>query len=101
MVRAVELARLPFAAGWYLLKLLVLPVLIVTVALLVLGSDSGWFVVITGLCGVWAVVLVRLWLIKLRGVLRSLARGTVRISGDHHHRGTRRRRGGRRGGGRR
>lgn len=97
MATAVELAKLPFTAGWYLLKLVFLPALIVTVAYLLLGADSVWFVGITVVCGVWALALVRLWSIKLRGVLRALGRGTVQISGDDPYRGARRRRGRRRG----
>lgn len=101
MATALELAKLPFTAAWYLLKLLFLPALIVTVAYLVVGPSSPWFTGIALLTAVWAAVLVRLWLIKLRGVLRSLARGTIRISGHDLHSSPRRRGRRRRGGPRR
>lgn len=90
MATAIELAKLPFTALWMLVKLLFLPVLITFGAWLVLDSASPWFVGIALVCGLWALALVRLWGLKLRGTLRSLGRGTVRIKASRSRRGGRR-----------
>lgn len=89
------LLKLPFTAAWSLVKLLSLPALIVLAAGLVLGVGSLWFAAVVLVCGLWALALVRLWALQLRGVLASLKRGTVHVA---RGRGTR---GRRRGGGRR
>jgi hypothetical protein len=99
MGAAVGLLKLPFTAAWSLVKLLFLPVLTVAAVGLVLGSGSVWFSAVVLVCGLWALALVRLWRIQFRGVVRSLAWGTVRVSGLGE--GRRRARRGRRGGGRR
>lgn len=91
MGTAVGLLRLPFTAAWSLVKLLFLPVVLVAAAGLVLGTGSVWFGAVVLVCGLWALALVRLWWLQLRGVLRSLARGTVHVAGLG---GRRRRRGG-------
>ncbi len=98
MATAVRLLTLPFTAAWSLLRLLFLPVAVVAAAGLVLGTGSVWFAGSVLLCGLWALLLVRLWWLQLRGVLRSLARGTVQVDGLG--RGRRRVRRRRRGGGR-
>lgn len=98
MGTAVGLLRMPFSAAWSLVKLLFLPVLLVAAAGLVLGTGSVWFGAVVLVCALWVLALVRLWWLQLRGVLRSLARGTVHVDGLSARRGGRRRR---RGGGRR
>lgn len=94
MGTAVGLLRLPFSVAWSLAKLLFLPVLLVAAAGLVLGTGSVWFGAVVLVCALWVLALVRLWLLQLRGVLRSLARGTVHVDGLSARRGGRRRRGG-------
>lgn len=94
MGTAVGLLKLPFTAAWSLMKLLFLPVVIVAVAGLLLGVGSLWFGAVLLVCGLWALALVRLWLLQLRGVLASLKRGTVHVSGFSGRRAVRRRRGG-------
>lgn len=88
------LLKLPFVALWSLVRLLFLPVLIVAAAGLVLGTGSLWFGAVVLVCGLWALALVRLWSLQLRGVLASLKRGTVRVSRSSGRRAVRRRRGG-------
>jgi hypothetical protein len=95
MATAVTLLTLPFRAAWSLLRLLFLPVAVVAAAGLLLGPGSVWFGGLVLLCGLWALVLVRLWWLQLRGVLRSLARGTVQVAGPGRARPRRRRRGAR------
>jgi hypothetical protein len=93
MGTALGLLTLPFRAAWSLVKLLALPVLIVAVAALVLDTGSAWFGGVLAVCGLWALALVRLWRLRLRGELRSLARGTVHVDGRGGRERGRRRRG--------
>lgn len=79
MADAVHVATLPFRSAWRLFKVLFLPAAIATLAWLVFGLGTPWFVVIALLCGLWALVLVKLWWIQTSGELRSLARGTVSV----------------------
>jgi hypothetical protein len=76
MGTAVELLKLPFRVFWFLVKLLVLPVVIVAGAYVVLGAGSLWFAGIALVCAGFAVLLVWLWWLRVCGLLRSLARGT-------------------------
>lgn len=97
MATARELLKLPFTATWYLAKLLFWPAALVGVAWLgwrYLGLSSGWFAGICLVAGLLGLVLVRLWLFQVTGVLRSLARGTVRMNGYGPVRSRRRGRGG-------
>lgn len=83
MGTAAELLALPFRALWFLIKLLVLPVVIVAGAYLVCGGSSPWFVGVALVCVLFGALVVWLWWLWVRGVLRSLARGTstVRVAG--------------------
>lgn len=81
MGTALGLLTLPVRVAWSLVKLLALPVLLMTGAGLVLGTGSVWFAGVVLVCALWVLALVRLWLLQLRGVLRSLARGTVHVDG--------------------
>ena len=90
MAAAVRVATLPFRAVWRLFKLMVLPAGIVAVTWLFTGAASVWFFWTVLVCGVWALVLFNLWRVQIAGELRSLARGTVHISGGRSRRGGRR-----------
>lgn len=79
MADAVHVATLPFRIVWRLVKVLVLPVAITTLAWLIFGFGTSWFLGIALVCGLWALVLVNLWWIQTSGELRSLARGTVNV----------------------
>jgi hypothetical protein len=100
MVGVLELLRLPFRALWLLMKLLVAPVVIVAAAYLVLGAESLWFAGVVVVCVLFSALFVWLWALQVRGVLRSLARGTsmVRLA-SHRGRALRVRAGNRRRGG--
>jgi hypothetical protein len=100
MVGVLELLRLPFRALWFLVKLLVAPVVIVAAAYLVLGAESLWFAGVVVVCVLFSALFVWLWALQVRGVLRSLARGTstVRLA-SHRGRALRVRAGNRRWGG--
>lgn len=92
MAAAVRVATFPFRVVWRLCTLLALPVSLMALAWLVFGLASGWFFGIALFCGVWGLVMARLWWVQTTGELRSLARGTVRVGPA----GRRGKRGGRR-----
>lgn len=82
MATAWELIKFPFRALLRLVKVLALPALISVAAWWLLGMDSPVFVGIALLCGVWVLVMAHLWWLQVKGRLRSLARGAVRVSGQ-------------------
>ncbi|MGH3097928.1 MAG: hypothetical protein ACRDMV_18250 [Streptosporangiales bacterium] len=71
----------PFRALGRLVKLIVIPAALgVLTWWLWTWFDSGWFLGVTVLCGIWAAVVVYLWWLQLTGKLTSLERGEVRVS---------------------
>ncbi|WP_258348266.1 hypothetical protein [Saccharopolyspora gregorii] len=80
MSAAVDVALLPIRMGWRLVKLLLLPVLFGAGSLGLVAMGLGWMLGVTALCALWGLVMGRLWWLQVVGELRSLGRGTVRIS---------------------
>ncbi|MEV6226535.1 hypothetical protein AB0L88_01430 [Saccharopolyspora shandongensis] len=80
MADAVKVATLPFRALFRLIKFLLLPALFGALSVWLFSVlDAPWLLVLIGFCAVWALVMIRLWTVQVRGELRSLARGTVHV----------------------
>lgn len=88
MPKTWELLTWPFRALARLVKLLIVPggIGALTGWLWTL-CDATWLLVITIVCGVWAVAMVYLWWLQIMGRLHSLDRGAIRVArsgrGEH------------------
>ena len=78
-MRTRSLLLWPFAVLGAAVRLLIWPAVAAAICYLVL--PPGWFVVVAVLLGLYALVVLRLWLRTIRGVLSSMTRGTVTIRG--------------------
>lgn len=81
MAEAVDVALLPFRLAFRLVKLLFVPVACCAGALGLVWLGLTWCLPVAIVAGIWAVVMVWLWWLQVVGELRSIGRGTVRISG--------------------
>lgn len=78
MPSTLALLAWPFLAAWRLIKLLFLPVGIGT-GVWMLADPGPFLTTALIVCGVWALLMLRLWFITTRGRLRSLGRGTFKL----------------------
>lgn len=89
MAAAVRVVTFPFWAVWRLITLLLLPVVFGAVSVWLWSLGWTWAFVPFVLCAAWMSVMAKLWLTQVRGVLRSLGRGTVRVRSMSRQRGDR------------
>lgn len=75
-----ELFKFPFRAAWRLIKLIIVPAALIAVAWLAWDTAPTVFGVIAFAAGIWALISIRLWWLAVRGRMRSLARGAVKLA---------------------
>ncbi|HEX5402533.1 MAG TPA: hypothetical protein VFX16_09555 [Pseudonocardiaceae bacterium] len=69
----------PFAVVWAAVRLLLWPAVALVVAYFLVPHN--WFPLVLVLVGLYAAVVLRLWLRTVHGVLQSWTRGTVTVRG--------------------
>lgn len=79
MARVRDLLLFPFVALLRLIELLILPAAALALMWLIFGADSTPFRVAALVCVPFAALMVILWRNQLRGRVRSLGRGSVRV----------------------
>ncbi|SDD94826.1 hypothetical protein [Actinokineospora iranica] len=80
MTRVIRVALLPLVLAWSLARLLLGPALIVVLGWWLIPAGSVWFVLLASLVGLYLVVAFTAWKAGVRGELRSLTRGVVRVA---------------------
>ena len=86
MATAWQLLTFPFIACGRLLKMLAPPAVVLGVAWLIWDTTDTSFMVIALVSAVWGLIMLRLWWTAVRGRVRSLGRGTVRMSHQRNNR---------------